>query len=158
MATCTTKKAMGFLDDERRPRQRRLVFPSALTGDRMATTQWTTSICIMRLLPMVVSVVQIVVFVRSAFDCYGRLSLSPRSGARARRGSIVDCEEAPSKNAIAGKARQGRFGHRCHIEDVEVRPAEHHARHLLDGHVDDALDHAVRRVADNLTVVGLRVP
>ena len=37
-------------------------------------------------------------------------------------------------------------------------PAEHHARHFLDGHVDDALDLTVRPVADDLAVVDLRVP
>ena len=63
---------------------------------------------------------------------------------------IIDCKKASSQNAITGKAGQRRLGHRGHIEDVEVRPAKHHARHFLDGHIDDALDPSVRRIRTTL--------
>src|SRR3954447_20993739 len=46
--------------------------------------------------------------------------------------------------AFAGRAAQQRGVDRRDIELVEIRPAEHHARGQLHGHVDDPLDLAGR--------------
>src|SRR5262245_36427493 len=82
---------------------------------------------------------------------------SPRcpSAREARLGNalhaeIVDGEEAAAEDAVAWEAGQGGLCHRGHEEDVEVGAAEHHAGDLLHGHGDDAVDGAVRRIADDL--------
>ncbi|WP_292208617.1 hypothetical protein [Mesorhizobium sp.] len=62
----------------------------------------------------------------------------PPSSGEARFGNAFDskagyCKQAAAQNAIAGKARQRRFCHRGHVQDVELRSAEHHVVIFLTG-------------------------
>src|SRR3954463_5379898 len=108
-------------------------------------------------------------------SCVVRACLAQVGSRRWRRGStcpstgeallrnalsaqIMNGEEAAALDAITRKAWQGRLRHRGHIEDVEVWPPEHDARHLLHRHLDDAVDRAFRRVADDPSVIDERVP
>ena len=67
-------------------------------------------------------------------------------------------EQAAAQHAIAGEARQRRLRHRGYIEDVEVGSAEVDGRPFSHRHVDDLVDLAIRRIADDLSVIDLRVP
>ena len=53
----------------------------------------------------------------------------------------------PRSTPSPGKRGSGGLAIEVTIEDVELRPAEHDAGHLLHRHVDDAVDAAVGRVA-----------
>ena len=64
----------------------------------------------------------------------------------------------PGHRPVLREARQRWTRHRGHEQDVEVGTAEHDARHLQHRRLDDAVDAAVRREADELPGIDRRAP
>jgi hypothetical protein len=64
----------------------------------------------------------------------------------------------PVMLSVSGKTWQRWLGHRGHEKDVEIRPPEHYAGHLLNRHVYHPVHSPAWIVANKPAIVDERIP